>query len=54
MQDTPTMMALIRQVGGQLDRLITHRFPLIEVETAWQLQLRGESAKVLLFPWANE
>ena len=52
MQDTPAIMALIGQVGAQLDKLITHRFPLAAVQEAWELQLTGESAKVLLQPWA--
>jgi len=53
MQDTPTIMALIGQVGTQLDKLITHRFPLTAVQEAWDLQLAGKSAKVLLQPWAG-
>ncbi|HRW07784.1 MAG TPA: zinc-binding dehydrogenase [Caldilineaceae bacterium] len=52
MQDTPAIMGLIGKVGAQLDKLITHRFPLAAVQEAWELQLTGESAKVLLQPWA--
>lgn len=54
MQDTPRIMALIGEVGAQIDRLVTHRFPLDAVEDAWQLQLTGQSAKVLLKPWPDE
>ena len=53
MKDTPTMMALIGKVGPQLDQLITHRFPLPRVADAWELQLTGKSAKVLLHPWGT-
>lgn len=52
LKDTLTMMALIGKVGPQLDKFITHRFPLTQVQDAWELQLTGESAKVLLKPWA--
>ena len=53
MQDTPRMMAMIGQLGQQLDRLISHRFPLSKVQEAWELQLTGQSAKVLLKPWES-
>ncbi|MCB0083029.1 MAG: zinc-binding dehydrogenase [Caldilineaceae bacterium] len=52
MQETPTILALIGRVGPQLDMLISHRFPLTEVQAAWELQLTGQSAKVLLQPWS--
>jgi L-iditol 2-dehydrogenase len=51
MKETPTIMALIGKVGSQLDKFITHRFPLTQVQDAWELQLTGKSAKVLLKPW---
>lgn len=53
MQDTPAMMALIGQVGAQIDQLVTHRFPLTAVQDAWDLQLTGQSGKVLLQPWGE-
>ncbi len=51
MQETPTIMALIGRVGDQIDQLVSHRFPLVAVQDAWQLQLTGQTAKVLLQPW---
>ena len=51
MKDTPIIMALIGKVGVQLDQFITHRFPLTQVQDAWELQLTGKTAKVLLKPW---
>ena len=51
MADTPHIMAMIGKIGLQLDKLISHRFPLTQVQDAWELQLTGESAKVLLKPW---
>ncbi|MFZ4664234.1 MAG: alcohol dehydrogenase, partial [Caldilineaceae bacterium] len=53
MKDTPTMMALVAKVGPQLDKFVTQRFPLTQVQNAWELQLTGKSAKVLLKPWAT-
>ena len=50
--DTPRMMRTIRACGAQLDRLITHRFPMSRVQEAWELQLTGNCGKVLLDPWA--
>jgi len=49
--DTPTMMRLIRGVGPQLDRIITHTFPMSRVQQAWELQESGACGKVLLDPW---
>ena len=34
MADSPRMMAMISEVGEQLDKLITHRFPLADIQTA--------------------
>jgi L-iditol 2-dehydrogenase len=51
MKDTPTMMALVAKVGPQLDKFVTQRFPLTQVQDAWTLQLTGKSAKILLKPW---
>lgn len=49
--DSPRMMAMIGDVGGQLDKLITHRFPLGDIQKAWETQLSGQCGKVILQPW---
>lgn len=49
--DTPRLMPVIRNSRPLLDRLITHTFPLGEVQRAWELQLTGNCGKVLLRPW---
>ncbi len=49
--DSPRMMSMIGDVGGQLDKLITHRFPLDAIQTAWETQLSGQCGKVILQPW---
>lgn len=51
MKDTPTLLAMIGKLSAQLDKFITHRFPLTQAQDAWQAQLTGETAKVLLKPW---
>lgn len=54
MADTPRMMSMISQVGAQLDKLITHRFPLADIQNAWATQLSGQCGKVILQPWEGE
>lgn len=49
--DAPRMIHLIRQTRSQLDKLITHSFPLSQVQDAFDLQLTGNCGKVLLKPW---
>ncbi len=41
----------IRSIPLQLDKLITHSFPLDRIEDAWELQASGQCAKVVLKPW---
>lgn len=47
----PRILQQIRKVGPQLDRLVTHRFDIDDVQQAWELQLTGQSGKVLIHPW---
>lgn len=47
----PRLLAVIRGAGAQIDRLVTHRFPLERVTEAWDLQATGNCGKVLLYPW---
>lgn len=49
--DTPRVMELIARAAGQLDKLITHRYPMSRVQDAWELQVSGECGKVVLDPW---
>ncbi len=48
----PKIMRIIQERPDQMDRLITHEFPMSRVQEAWELQLTGECAKVVLDPWA--
>lgn len=51
MADTPRMMRMISEVGPQLDKLITHQFPIDDIQKAWETQLSGQCGKVILQPW---
>ncbi|CAA9295654.1 MAG: Hypothetical zinc-type alcohol dehydrogenase-like protein YphC [uncultured Chloroflexia bacterium] len=51
MNDAPRMWATIRGSGDKIDKLVTHTFPLSHVQQAWDLQLTGNSGKVILHPW---
>ena len=50
LNDTDAMLAMIREVGPSLDKMITHRFPFREIEDAWRLQMTGACGKVVLHP----
>lgn len=49
--DTPKIMQMIAESGPILDKLISHRFPLSEIQQAWETQVSGQCAKVILKPW---
>lgn len=49
--DTPKILRVIEANEDKIDRLISHRFPLEEVQNAWETQVQGRCAKVLLKPW---
>ena len=51
MADTLKMMDMIAEIGPELDKLISHTFPIDQIQQAWETQLSGECAKVILKPW---
>ena len=51
LNDTKKMMGTIKNAKNLINKLISHRFPLSEVEDAFKLQISGECGKVLLHPW---
>ena len=51
MADSPRMMKMISEVGDQLDKLITHRYAIDDIQKAWEMQLSGHCGKVILQPW---
>ena len=54
MKDTPKIMKVIAANQDKLDQLITHRFAIDAAQAAFELQLTGQCAKVLLKPWGME
>ncbi|NKB65885.1 MAG: zinc-binding dehydrogenase [Candidatus Latescibacteria bacterium] len=50
-RDFPQLMQVIEKNPERLDTLIGHIFPMSEVQKAWELQVTGECAKILLKPW---
>jgi L-iditol 2-dehydrogenase len=50
--DAPRMMAMIADLGTVLDTLISHTFPIDQIQSAWETQVSGACAKVILQPWA--
>lgn len=48
LHDAPLMMRMIAACPQQLDRLITHRLPLAEVQRGWEIQSSGRCGKIVL------
>ncbi|MCP4164590.1 MAG: zinc-binding dehydrogenase [Chloroflexi bacterium] len=51
LRDTDAMLRTIRMSKGLLDKMITHTFPMEQVQQAWELQLTGLCGKIVLKPW---
>ena len=51
--DTPKILGVIAANGARIDRLISHRFALEDVQAAWEIQVGGPCGKVLLKPWGE-
>ena len=51
LHDAGRLLHVIQHVPAQLQRLITHAFPLTQVQQAWELQSSGNCGKVVLHPW---
>jgi L-iditol 2-dehydrogenase len=50
MADTIRMMDMIIDLGDELDKFISHTFPIDQIQQAWETQLSGDCAKVILKP----
>ncbi len=50
---TPKIMRVISDVGSQLDKFITHRYSIDHMQQAWETQVSGQCAKVLVKPWES-
>jgi len=54
LKDTSKIMDIIASSKPSLDLLISHHFALSDVQNAWELQVSGKCAKVLLHLWMGE
>jgi len=45
------LFKLVRESKSSIDKLISHKFPISNIEDAWDLQLTRQCGKVLLLPW---
>jgi len=52
LKDYPKLIKVIERLPDQMDQLITHLFPMSQVQQAWELQATLECGKVVLDPWA--
>ena len=48
---SPRLMEVITHSSDLIDKLITHTFPLRDIQKAWELQIKGECGKIVLHPW---
>lgn len=48
---SPRLMEVIANSSDLIDKLITHTFPLRDIQKAWELQMKGECGKIVLHPW---
>ena len=51
LHDATKLLKVIADALDQIDKLITHTFPLARVQEAWELQLTGNCGKIVLHPW---
>lgn len=51
LRHTAKIMRVIAESGSSLDLLISHTFPLEQIQQAWELQVSGQCAKIILRPW---
>lgn len=50
-QDIEPMWKTIRRASSLLNQMITHSFPMSQVNQAWDLQLSRQCGKIILHPW---
>lgn len=51
LHDASHLLKMIASVPDQIDKFITHKFPLSDIATAFEIQLKRECGKILLYPW---
>ena len=53
LNDQKQILQVVTDSASKLDKLITHSFPLSQVQDAWKLQLTGNCGKIILNPWKS-
>jgi len=53
LKDIPKLFNIVQDCPEQIDQLITHTFPMSQVQDAWELQSTRQCGKVVLHPWAD-
>ena len=51
--DVPELLKVIRASKDKIAKLVTHHFPIDQVQDAWELQLTGQCGKGMLDPWTS-
>ena len=49
--DAARLLRMIEAIPEQIETFVTHRFPLSEVDEAFERQMSRECGKILLYPW---
>ncbi len=52
-KDIPELFKVAANRGWDLDKLITHNFPMSRVKDAFELQIQRQCGKVILYPWKD-
>jgi len=49
--DIPKLFEVVANNSEAIDKLITHKFPMENIEKAWELQEKRQCGKILIYPW---
>lgn len=49
--DAGRLMEMIASIPEQIDKFITHRYPLRRIADAFERQMKYECGKIILYPW---
>jgi len=49
--DYPLLIKIIGESADKMGKFITHRFPMSDIQKAWELQVTKQCGKVVLNPW---
>ena len=51
LNDAQKLLGHIKDARHLIDKYITHRYPLAEIDKAWEQQISGRCGKIILYPW---